>query len=356
MIDLRRMVTLIAIAVLVALSAGCRDRAATITDDEVQNGAEEAAGPATERSVVVLCYHAVFDGATSLYDVPTEQFAEQLALLHERGYESVLPSQIADYLEGKTDLPENAVCLTFDDGPESILTVSKPLMDRYGYVGAAFLITDSVGAAGTLDWDQVRELEAAGWEIGSHSSTHERPTRLDAEAWMAELERSKRAIEEQIEGECASLAYPYGLYDAAVVELAGEAGYRVAFTIDRGPLDWTDDPLRLPRQMVVNGNALSTFGRWLDQEKLHLEQVTPAIGERVDEPSPAIRAVVAADGVPAGEIEISLDGVPVSHDSDPETREIRFSPELKVGANNLRMNYYGSPRREVSWVIVRESN
>ena len=33
---------------------------------------------------------------------------------------------------------------------------------------------------------------------------------------------------------------------------------------------------------------------------------------------------------------------------------LTIHPELAEGANNLRINYYGSPRHEVSWVIVAE--
>ena len=95
-------------------------------------------------------------GARGTYDVPTEDFKEQLAAIAEAGYQTVTPSQIADYLAGTGKLPEKAVCITFDDGPRSILTVSKPLMDAHGFVGAVFLITDSVGGAGKLTWALAR--------------------------------------------------------------------------------------------------------------------------------------------------------------------------------------------------------
>lgn len=355
MVDLRRMATLITLLALVALG-GCREGPDATSDVEAEIVVDEPAGPATERSVMVLCYHAMSPGATAFYDVPTEDFAEQLALLDERGYESVLPSEIADYLEGRSDLPERAVCFTFDDNHASILTESKPLMDRYGYTGVAFLITDSVGARGSLTWDQVRELQQAGWEIGSHSHSHERLTRLSPGEIEADLRKSKAAVEEQIEGECVSLAYPYGLYDRSIVEFTGEAGYRVAFTIDRGPADWTDDPLLLPRQMVVNGNSIDTFGRWLDQEKLHFAEIDPPIGQGVDLATPAVTARLADDGVAVNALEVSVDGRPVAYEADEDARELTFSPELNEGANNLRVNYYGTPRREVSWVIIHEPN
>lgn len=354
-----RVPKLIALMMVVALPAafvGCRGRGDEQGAEVVPPPEEQPAGPTTQRSVLVLCYHAMAPGATSTYDVPSEDFAAQLKLIADQGYQSVTVDQIADYFDGKADLPEKAVCFTFDDGAESNLTVSKPLLDRHNFVGNVFLITDAVGAEGKLSWEQVAELAAAGWGVGSHTASHEYLTRVDAEAARAQLADSKAAIDEHLDGACTAVAYPYGLYDATVMNLAQEIGYRIAFSIDRGPADWTDDPRRVPRQMVVNGNSLKTFGNWLAQSKLHLDNVSPAIGARVATTAPTITAVVTDADVPLDGIEITCDGKPVKYQSDPDTRTITLTPELSAGANNLRCTVYGSPRREVSWVIVCDAS
>ncbi|MGC9319864.1 MAG: polysaccharide deacetylase family protein [Armatimonadota bacterium] len=352
-----RTVALLAAVALAGCLTGCPRRPDTQggpPEEPVPSAAQDQDEPVSRRSVLVLCYHDMAPGAEGTFSIPTEDFAAQLELIHEGGFESVLPSQIADYLQGRADLPGKAVCLTFDDGPESILTESKPLMDEYGYTGAAFLITDQVGGAGKLSWEQVRELEAAGWEIGSHTASHAKPTKIDPGRWAEELESSRAAIDAETEGECTALAYPYGLYDEQVIEAAREAGFRIALTIDRGPADWTTDAMVVPRQMVVNGNSLDTFSRWLEQGKLHLTDIAPPIGRRVTTTTPTITATLADEDVPVDGLEISRDGNPVSYDSDADARTITLTPELLEGANNLRITYYGSPRREVSWVIVSE--
>ncbi len=349
----RALYVMIAVGLLVGFT-GCGDEPAPQSAEQaVEPVVEEPAGPTTDRKIVTLCYHSVADESGSLYELAISDFEEQLQVLADEGYESVLPSRIADYLEGNGDLPEKSVCITFDDGPESILTVSKPAMDEHGFVGTAFLIADSVGAGGNLDWDQVRELESAGWEIGSHTSCHEKPTKLSDETCRSELEGSRAAIREKIDGDCTALAYPFGLYDETVIEHARDAGYRIAFTIDRGPADQTTDQMLVPRQMLVNGNSISTFRNWLTQGKLHLEEIDPPIGERVSTDA-TITARLADEDVPAGGLEISRNGNPVSYESDSETGELTIDPELAEGANNLRMTYYGTPRREVSWVVVAE--
>ena len=255
--------------------AGCRGGNTTKGADSAAALRPRPPGPVSERTIPVLCYHAMSPGAKAFYELPTEGFEKQLQALHEAGFQGVTASQLADYYEGKADLPAKSVCLTFDDEPKSIITRSKPLMDKYGFVGTAFLITDSVGGDGNLTWDDVQALRDAGWDIGSHTASHAKPTKIDAARRAAEFAQSKAAIEQHGGKPCAALAYPNGLYDAAVMKDARAAGYRVAFTIDRGPADQTDDPLRLPRQMVVNGNSMRTFQSWITEEKLHLAEHLP---------------------------------------------------------------------------------
>ncbi len=307
------------------------------------------------RTIPVFCYHAMEPDASGTYEVATEDFKEQLAAMNEAGYETVTPTQLADYYEGKAELPDKPVCITFDDGPSSILTVSKPLMDEYGYIGAAFLISTSVGGEDNLSWDDVRELEAAGWDIGSHTACHIHATRVSGEKCAEELEASKATIDDEIEGECVALAYPYGLYDEETLDITKDAGYRIAFTIDRGPADQTDDPFLVPREMVVNGNSLRTFGRWLAQEKLHLEEIDPPRGHRFDMSTPQITARLA-DDIAASEIEFTVAGKAIDVDVAEDGVTLTLNPELSTGANIIRANYWGSPQRETSWVVVCDAD
>jgi len=269
-----------------------------------------------ERTVPVFCYHKISATPSSFYEVSTEDFKEQLQLLHDEGYESVTASQIADYLEGKADLPEKAVALTFDDGPKSILTESKPLMAEHGFVG-------------TIN-----------------------PTKVSAEKLAEELADSRATLEEHTASAVGSLAYPYGNYDDDVMREVRETGYRVAFTIDRGPADQTDDPMRVPRQMVVKGNSMKTFTRWVHQEKLHFADLDPPIGEHLDTSTPTFTARLADEYVPVSEVELVAGDKGVKYQVGDDGRTITFTPELAKGANIIKANYWGSPQREVSWVVV----
>jgi peptidoglycan/xylan/chitin deacetylase (PgdA/CDA1 family) len=108
-----------------------------------------------------------------------------------------------------------------------------------------------------LGWDELRDLVGRGWEVGSHSVTHPRLSRLDPPELRAELAESKAACEREIGLACASIAYPYGDHDEAVVEAAGAAGYRFGLTLPARLHAAT--PLRWPRVGVYYGDDLHRF-------------------------------------------------------------------------------------------------
>jgi len=79
-----------------------------------------------------------------------------------------------------------------------------------------------------LDWDQVRAMAAAGFEIGSHGCSHRILTRLSAEAAREELVRSKAEIERRVGVEVDHFAFPNETGSDALVSVAATAGYRTA--------------------------------------------------------------------------------------------------------------------------------
>ncbi|MEK7476121.1 MAG: polysaccharide deacetylase family protein [Candidatus Coatesbacteria bacterium] len=65
------------------------------------------------------------------------------------------------------------ITFTFDDGKLSTHTNVFPLLRGAGLRGQLAVITDSVGQDQQYSWDHVAEMAAAGWEILSHSRTHD---------------------------------------------------------------------------------------------------------------------------------------------------------------------------------------
>ncbi len=84
-----------------------------------------------------------------------------------------------------------------------------------------------------VTWDQLRELNSNGIEIGAHTRTHCRLTRVDDVQLEDELAGARGRLETQLDRPVVSLCYPNGAaedYDSRVVAAAQAAGYRSAVT------------------------------------------------------------------------------------------------------------------------------
>jgi len=88
-----------------------------------------------------------------------------------------------------------------------------------------------------LNWDEAREMIGGGMAIGSHTHTHRVLSQLGPEEQREELGRSRVLLREHLGIEAAALAYPVGgatSFSGQTQELAGETGYRAAFSFFGG--------------------------------------------------------------------------------------------------------------------------
>ena len=88
-----------------------------------------------------------------------------------------------------------------------------------------------------VNWDEAREMKAAGMTIGSHTLTHRILGQLTAEEQRWEMQQSKRIIEENIGSSVDSIAYPVGIrgaFDDVTERIAAELGYSTGFSFYGG--------------------------------------------------------------------------------------------------------------------------
>ena len=118
----------------------------------------------------VLLYHRLGPSAGA-YSVTPADFAAEMQRLHGMGFQAISLDQYVRFIRGKAvDLPPRPILITFDDGFQSSFEVADPILARYGWNAAIYVITGAVGNPGRLTWAQLRQMQATGrWQIDEHA-------------------------------------------------------------------------------------------------------------------------------------------------------------------------------------------
>lgn len=216
----------------------------------------------------ILMYHQVGPhrkgSRLNKWRVTEADFERQLAHLDACGLRGV---SLREHLANPSG--RHAV-LTFDDGFLGVATHALPHLVARGFTATVFVVSGKLG--GTNDWDRdespadpllseggVRELHAAGIEIGSHGETHRALTEVDDAELFRQTAGSRERLEDVIGAPVATFCYPYGAFDDRVVEAVRAAGYRAATVIRGGISPDLSDPYRLKRVAVRGTNTLLDF-------------------------------------------------------------------------------------------------
>ncbi len=100
------------------------------------------------------------------------------------------------------------VTICYDHGSASVYKNAYPLHLQYNYPGVNFVIPAHVGAREMVNLEQLKEMEAHGWETGSHSKNHLHFKDLRDREIRDQLEQPKEWLRQNGLG-YASFAYPF---------------------------------------------------------------------------------------------------------------------------------------------------
>ena len=140
-----------------------------------------------------IMFHSIgledHDWVWSHISEPYAFFEKKLQLISKK-YNTIFWADLYAYMKGEVDLPENSICLTFDDGYLDNWCYLYPLLKKYQIKATIFVNPDFVDPsqelrpffgqeqlgktfAGFLNWAEMREMEASGLvDIQSHALTH----------------------------------------------------------------------------------------------------------------------------------------------------------------------------------------
>lgn len=160
--------------------------------------------------------------------------------------------------------------LSFDDGTESQYNIAFKAMQKKNLVGNLFLVanwTGSFDGRKLMDFDDAQKMQEAGWDIGSHSLSHDfqnKLTKISDEKLKNELLKSKEILEDS-GFKVRTFAFPFGDYNERVIEET-----KKYYTSSR-PMEWGLNSLKnlnfyeLKSRWVTRKHSSEEICSWIDE-------------------------------------------------------------------------------------------
>jgi peptidoglycan/xylan/chitin deacetylase (PgdA/CDA1 family) len=172
--------------------------------------------------------------AADRYKLSLADFERQMAGL--AGLKT--PAALVTHLEQRKGDRRLSMAVTVDDGGSSYYTVIADRLEQLGWRGHCFVPTKFIGMPGFMDATQLRELDARGHLIGTHSATHPaRFSALSADQMRAEWSESRDVLQNLLGHEVHVGSVPGGSFSNVVAGTAADAGIR--FLMNSEPVAYT---------------------------------------------------------------------------------------------------------------------
>lgn len=113
----------------------------------------------------------------------------------------------------------------------------------------------------SLDWERLREMEAANFTIGSHTRTHPLLPHELPGAVKEEVEGSLRLMQQHLNRPVRHFAYPNGSFSRLAVEAVAGAGYASAYTTCKH-VDPDYPLLTIPRRVFWEKSCMNFLSRF----------------------------------------------------------------------------------------------
>lgn len=240
--------------------------------------------------VLILFYHRIADSHPNAWTLSWEAFQRQVRWIRDRFALVSLADAQRRIREGRNERP--VVSLTFDDGYAENCERALPWLLSEGIPFSYFVTWENVRYGQAFPHDQeagqplppntltqLRELAAAGAEIGCHTRTHPDLGSLADEARLYdEVVTVREELQAAIQKPVRYFAFPYGLManlNARVFALAREAGYAGVCSAYGGYNFPGDDAFHLQR---IHADAeFARFRNWLtlDPRKVRMQRYSP---------------------------------------------------------------------------------
>ena len=220
------------------------------------------------KEVPILCYHQIRDWRpkdsklSKDYIVPVAAFRQQIKMLADSGYHTVLPDELYAWLTKGKPLPPKPVMLTFDDTDLDQYEIAYPEMKNHGFKGVFFIMTVSLGKTHYMSREQVKLLSDEGNVIGSHTWDHHNVKKYQGNDWTVQIDKPTRQLEAITGKPIRYFAYPFGLWNKEAIPELKKRNFLAAFQLNEKRDD--QDPLYTIRRIIVPGSwGAATLHHWM---------------------------------------------------------------------------------------------
>lgn len=207
----------------------------------------------------VLMYHKVISsGNPDFLSIKRNDLEEQFKYLKEKGYNTILLSDLHQYMARGVPLPEKPCLITFDDGYRNNYTEMFPLLVKYSlraniFLVASFLETDGKSEEEYMRPEELKLMANGSVEYGLHSLKHDSYKDMSLEAIKADVLACREIFTRLEIPVQPALAYTYGAFPKtdrlkrqAMFSLFESLGIKMAFRIGN-----RKNPLPISEQFVI---------------------------------------------------------------------------------------------------------
>lgn len=209
---------------------------------------------------VPMYHHVLPEGSKLLgaYAITPQELESDLQWIRDNGYNTVLPSEVEQFVNGEGELPQNPIMLSFDDGYESFYAYAYPLLEQYGMKAVVSVIgyySDLFSESeekhinySHLTWNEMREMTESGLiEVGNHTYyMHQIDGRKGSarvrgekdeeyrEVLTQDLTKLQTRVEEELGVVPILFAYPFGAVGKGEPEMVAGMGFKMTLSCEEG--------------------------------------------------------------------------------------------------------------------------
>lgn len=223
-------------------------------------GTISVSGSVDEIKIPGVMYHGILKDPArqGKYVITPSQFEQDIKYLKDNGYTGVFISDLIEYVEKGTPLPEKPILITFDDGYYNNYLYAYPILKKYdtkaifsliGRYSEQYSETGEKNAYYThITWEQAREMADSGLaELQNHSyDLHSLEHRKGAKKLSGEsvedyqrmlygdLHKTDALIYENTGYKPTAFTYPFGYISAESLMVIKEMGYKASISSESG--------------------------------------------------------------------------------------------------------------------------